>query len=62
MVGVVGILAAALVGIAHATSTRRRIVLAALPIVLAPLLLTASSAALDARMEAIGDDGGSSCF
>jgi hypothetical protein len=59
---VVGGWAAVLVAIARVTRSLRRIVLAALPLVVAPLLLAGASAALDARMEAIGDEGGSSCF
>ena len=62
VLGLAGTWATALLGVTRATGTRLRIAVAALPLVLAPLLITATSATLDARMDAIGDDGGSSCF
>ena len=62
VVALLGSWAAVGVGVARRPGTARRIVTAALPLFLAPLLLLGTSAALDARMNAIGDDGGSSCF
>ena len=62
LVGVVALGVTVAIGIARARRVGRRIVLAALPLVLAPLLAFGASVALNAGMEALGDDGSGSCF
>ena len=57
-----GLWALVVAGLARARQPARRIAVAGLPLVLAPLLLLGVTAALNARMDTIGDDGGTSCF